>query len=299
MAVSPRMAIENESFPLASYLALMDFRLVICAIPKVGCSTIKRWVVQNLNPDALVGEGASVDIHKVCRDRYSLVALNAIDPDAVLDESLCCTFIRDPLTRLASAFVDKFCGPRVDEMTEGAIELIEDVHRRRGVDVTHDTTLRCVGGTIEVPACSRVNYVRGVTFREFVEHVCESEDSAMDLHWRPQVSFLAGRSFDLVARVENLTPCLQVISRQFGLAEPEKHRENPTLYTDDLVEMGFADMHCGDMRRHWVRPRAQRLFTAELRERVLERFAADADLYEGTPTTLDALEPVLIKRSAR
>lgn len=265
-------------FPRDHYVVHPSAGLVCCAIPKNGCSTTKRWILQNIDPSSV--ENPALDIHKECRDRFSLAAYDSEEAQRIFDQSFRFTFVRDPASRLASAFVDKFVGPKVHEMTEGAIEVIEHVHRRRGVHVQHDTSLWCCGGTVEVPASSIVDYLKGITFREFVEYLRDTSDEHLDPHWRPQTAFTGRQPFHAVLRTSAISQTLRRLSEELGLAPPAVPTMNALEYTSDLAETRLADMPSGEMRRKWIRPTADMLFTDDLRAAIQDRYASGMALHE-------------------
>lgn len=285
-APSEHMATENRRFPLSMFVYDHTTGIVCLAIPKNGCSTIKRWMLQRLDEGVL--QDASADLHRVCRDRFALTNLLPEEASWLVNNRFVMTFMRDPLSRVVSAYVDKFVGPRPHELVEGAIDAIDDVARQSGVDVEHDTVIHRpdAGGGLELSACSSVDYERSLTFREFVGYLERTPDECMDFHWRPQAGFLGGYRFDLIAQVDALTDILRAISARLDIAAPGKSRVNATLYTDDIVETNVADIPGGVLRKRWIRPRAGELMTPELRERLLARYAADQTLYENASREL-------------
>ena len=51
-------------------------------------------------------------------------------------------------------------------------------------------------------------------------------------------------------------------------------------YTADLAETKLADMPSGEMRRKWIRPTADMLFTDDLRAAIQDRYASGVALHE-------------------
>lgn len=298
--LTPHQEWENRTFPFSVYMRDVTTGIVCCAIPKSGCSTIKRWIVQRLDEGLAKNEHA--DIHKFCRDTCSLALHDPAEAERIHGASFSMVFVRDPLSRLASAYVDKFIGPRAHELVEGSMAAIEAVAQRKGVEIEHDTFIQRPegGGATTLAACSRVDYERGISFGEFVEYVEQTPDEHLDFHWRPQCTFLGDRAFDLTARIDALTDILADISSRLGLAPAFKPRVNPTLYTEDILESSISEMPAIDLRKRWIRPRGDELFTPELRERVLKRYATDQLLYESSGMALDRshYEKLLAVRAA-
>ncbi len=184
-----RLRTLNKPFPYADYLCDPAGRFMLCAIPKNGCTAMKRWLLSANEP----GISSDLLVHKRCRDGYSLALTPPAGRQAVLAQRPCFAFVREPLARLASAFADKFVRLAPVGYFEGARELMEEHARRSGINVELDTfaPVELAGRTLQVASSSRVDYARGLTFREFVGLVCDLPDEALDPHWRPQTSYLS------------------------------------------------------------------------------------------------------------
>lgn len=275
--VPPLVQQENRSFPLSYYLVLPVQRAFVCALPKSGCTTIKRWLLAGIDP-----QSADVpDPHTYCRRAHSLATRDAATARRCLSEFFGVVFLREPIDRIVSAFTEKFvCGATLG-CFHPAREAMEAMARMAGVDVRLDTTA-LIGhpeSPNRVPASSAVNYSRGVTFREFVRYLCECDDSQLDSHWRPQSAFIAGQRFGFVGRVEHLTSALPGLSAHLGLPAPVNSRHNSVRYSP-WDGRCLADEPSGDIRRRGITPTADALLDDELRRMLTRRLAADIDAYQ-------------------
>lgn len=252
--LTSRQEADNLSFPLTTYLFAPAHRLLVCAVPKNGCTSIKRWWLETFEPDAPAEP--LPDLHAYVRARHSL----SLQPDEVINDALAScrkiAFVRDPVERIASAFVEKFVGPADDELFEPAVELLDQLS----------------------PDPNRAPL--GLTFRDFVAHLDAAPDDHLDVHWRPQSSFLAAAPFDEVLtfaaigrRLTNLASCI-------GYGPISPRQANAMEYTDDPPGRWLADTHSRALHELWRRPTAASLVTPDLRQILNARYAEDVGLYQ-------------------
>ncbi|MBX3385453.1 MAG: sulfotransferase family 2 domain-containing protein [Phycisphaeraceae bacterium] len=273
----------NTHFPLADCIADPQGRFVLCAIPKNGCTAIKRWFLSIVEPD----KPTDLEAHRRCRDRYALVLRSPGEQSRLLAESPCIAFLRDPVRRLASAFADKFVRLAPSGCFEGARELMEEVARRRGIDVRFDTThpVELAGRVVRVPGSSAVDYARGLTFCEFVTVVCSLPNEALDPHWRPQKAFLQPHDGSrlTLAPVQSLAATLNRLAERFGLPAERVNDQAMTADTPSLESPwigALADAPSGTLAaREGGLPGAAALYDRALLQAVQDRYAADWALW--------------------
>lgn len=290
--LTPRQAIENHGLPNRMYLASEVHRLVCCAIPKNGCTTVKKWFLSFADP---AGLGAP-DAHEYCAPRWVISLWEGPARDRAFETFFCFAFLRDPLSRAVSAYIEKFVGGHPYGYFEPARDAIEDIARLGGVDVAMDRTHKIEWGTEsrEVASSSAVDYERGVTFREFANYLCEAPDDHLDVHWRSQSSLLAGRRMDFLGRVSSMTGALAAISAARGYPPPPpmEQGERATSVGEFLGDTTSAEVYHRFLYSRGVLPPAEAFFDEEIRVRLRERFAADAELYQRA-TDLPASVPRL------
>lgn len=256
--ITPRQKVENYHFPADAHLLDPASGLLYCAIPKVGCSTGKRWFLSIAEPGILDGPSPP-DIHSRCRERWALALIEDRAERARGSlGGLAFAAVRHPLDRIASAYTEKFAAVYRRDLFLPANELAARVEAARADGTT------------------------GVSFAEFVEHLTAAPDEALDSHWRPQASFLRLRNDYLIAPIERLTDTLGLIGESLGHGPVGPDSVNLTPYSEDpaadppevLSKRSSTDLYAAD-----IRPRAAGLYTDRLRDLVLARFAADVDLY--------------------
>jgi len=266
----------NARFPRGAYFLDPHRRFLLCAIPKSGCSSLKRWFLALTDP----AEADTPDIHRYCHTTHSLIRHWRKPPDL-----FCFTMVRDPLRRLASAFSDKFIARFRTGCFEGAREIMEAAARARGLPVNFDReeTIILDGAPTRVRSSSDVDYDRGVTFREFIRLICSAPDRCLDSHWRPMSSFLKGQRVDFIGRLDHLAADLGAVSDLLDLPRPARHfppaDHAPVADTLASGDPGaLADIPSGDLFRAGILPGAADLFDERLTQLVRSRFAADFEL---------------------
>lgn len=275
--LTPRQREENRTLPYSEYLVSFEHKFVCCAIPKNGCTALKRWFLSVVEPNL----PSTVDVHAHCRDFHVLCNQPRETIEAVMREFFTFSVVRDPLKRIASAFAEKFVGPALHEVFEPAREVIEENERLHGATAPQDiiADIQFPGRTVAVPACSAIAYGRGVTFREFVNYLCESPDENLDAHWRPQSALLSGGRFKSIGRLDDLATYLPSIAEQLGVAVPVMSDHTPATDMPGGA-MFHGDMLSREMHRRGIYPSAATLYDQELRELVRARYREDASLYE-------------------
>lgn len=196
---------------------LPEYGVVYVKNPKAACSTVLLWLSRvhhrddTLRPD---------NVHK----EHDLPRPGDVGWRTTLDllsgEGYRFTFVRDPLTRLESAYHDKI-------VRAAAPRWREPIQRILGVD--------------SMP-----------TFAQFLSAI-ERQDPAveMDPHWRPQHVNLMHPlvTYDRVGKVETFAESLTLIQRESGLPgapaeirNEQRRRRGPSVYDDrpDLVERARA-----------------------------------------------------------
>ena len=100
--LTPRQAIENQVLPYSEYLVSFEHRFVCCAIPKNGCTPLKRWFLSVVEP----GVADVEDIHAHCRVHHALCEHPRETIERVMQDFFTFAIVRDPLKRIASAFAE-------------------------------------------------------------------------------------------------------------------------------------------------------------------------------------------------
>jgi hypothetical protein len=198
--------------------------------------------------------------------------------------------VRNPWSRLVSAFVNKFVW-----LHDIIQPVLAEAHRRWGTVAPswRDSLPKIFRGDywkgIERLRTSIWPSLRGeaaweneFTFRHFVEHVA-TEDLAggdVDHHWRPQYRFLNNVPFNFVGRFERLPEGVQALTDRLGV-RTGLPTANRTEYTPaKRRQRSYADCPLKKLRRLRAMPNYRRFYTPQLRDRVAELYQQDVEQFE-------------------
>jgi hypothetical protein len=248
--LTPRQAADNAVFPFGDYLYDPARRLVCVAIPKNACTDLKHWFVSLVEPGKLAEPGFR--LHAYVRATHTLAGKPRAEAERVVRESFTLAFVREPVSRVVSAYVETFVRPGPGALFEPAREVLAAL----GVEAS-----------------------RGITFREFVDFLERTPDEELESHWRPQACFVRGVRIDLLVRMEAAAPVLEGLGRELGMPPREARRPNATGYTPASGAL-MAGVSSGELHAKGVLPPVLDLVDDGLRRRVVSRFAEDAVLYE-------------------
>ena len=254
--LTARQARENARFPFDAFMYHERIGMVIAAIPKCGCSTVKRWLISVTDPAALAGP--VLDVHRHAARTLALAKRPRDEAEAILAAQPLLVVVRDPVERLRSAFIDKFVRPAPDEVMPATTELIRDY---RGDGVVAD-----------------VWDERSITFRQFVEYVGHADPDHLDAHWRPQAAFVRGRRIDTLITLDRLSSTLDALAAALGRSDVRATPESVTRKELASLE-GLADVSASELHARNLRPPLAQLADADVLKMIRERFAEDAALF--------------------
>lgn len=278
--LTTRQAADNAGFPNRYYLACPERQLLVCAIPKNGCTSLKKWFLSFADPAA----ADVADVHKHCADHWAISLWEGPPRDAAFESFYTMAFLRDPLIRIASAYIEKFVGGHPYGYFEPAREVLEDVARLAGRNVELDEIhhLKYPDREFDLPASSAVDYTRGITFREFVQYLCHAPDEHLDVHWRPQSCYLWNRRIDLLGTVPGMNESLRALAQQRGLPEPPEapHPPRDESCEECLTDVPSAELYDRFIYRRGVLPPAAALYDDDVRMLVASRYRLDREFYD-------------------
>lgn len=256
--LTARQARENAKFPFDAFLYHERIGIVIAAIPKCGCSTIKRWLIALTDAGALADP--ALDVHRHAARTLALTRLPREQAESILATKPMLAVVRDPAERLRSAFIDKFVRPGPGELMPAARELIEDCRQ-------HDA--RTLG---------RSDGAYSITFRQFVGYVGHADPDHLDAHWRPQSAFLRGRRVGTLIPLETLSTHLDSLAASLGRSDVRAHPESVTRKEPAALER-LADVPASELHARNLRPPLAQLADADVLTMIRERFTDDEALF--------------------
>ena len=228
---------------------------VMCASPKVGSSTLKGWFLNS-----------ATDLKQVVKhihtyeswDRFWLADQPKQEIIRQFETRLLFGFVREPISRVTSAYVDKYVRAGDPPTMKGAVRFLESATGR-----TYD------------------KHHPGMTFREFVDEICRTRDRQLDPHWRSQTYFVADVPRLRLIRLEHLNEVVGQISEILDMKPPVTRHSMP--YRQDSEEF-VADVPSRELVRvAWDGvtdkkphlPRSQQFLDDEIVAKLEKRFKAD------------------------
>jgi len=258
---------------LKTCLVLPRVKLIYAYVPKSACTSIKTWLLRYSGECPEIAEKFALaeqtgakppEAHDTMHDHFSLkhwstgVIRRALQDPAYFKF----TFVRHPLRRLVSAYLDKV------------------VNAKRPA---HELILRGQANAGCSPSTRRrwwqkppIDAARSLTFREFVRALQAADPESLDIHFRAQHRLLRGLRFDFVGKLENLPQDFSAVQQRLQNTAPLVWR-HITEYSAPAPEC-VAD--CPAARfRGVAAPPWQSFFDEELRADCCQLYADDFERF--------------------
>jgi hypothetical protein len=283
----------NYRWPVSELYVSERHQLVYCPIQKVACSSLKIWwaTLTEGTSRQLTGEAYGGDFaidHSAINARHKLhYQLPRLGFEPVTSPDwFRVVFVRNPWSRLVSAYVNKFV-PLLDDVCQ---DVFQAAHRRWGGPVAQLNTWACLHrrafpqvererlrATVWPWIAGPRGWRKAFTFRHFVEYIAaqHGNEEQLDLHWRPQYLFLGNVKFDFVGRFERLGDDLRRVSKKLGVAV-ELPAVNRSSYGSRHDCTGIvADWPLRRLRKLPSAPNYRYFYTPRLRALVGEIYRRD------------------------
>jgi hypothetical protein len=253
------------------FLINRKHRFIYCFVPKVACSSLKRWFVRvaGIPPESVVPE-----VHLFVAENFSLARLSEREAEELLrsKDYYRFAFQRNPFARLVSAYLDKLVepkGPGLAPIRRVQRGPLWDVPRRIRYEFRRLTTGRCA------------DFQQGITFREFVYHVASSTSPRrLDTHWRPQSLILGDVQFDFIGLMETMRPDFDHVCQQLGLDSDLPLTNCNRKSKTDAPTGCVADWPTSQLRELDSYPPFERFYTPELTKIVQRLYRHDCAAFE-------------------
>ena len=272
----------EESWSEKAYIVNHKYKFVYCPIPKVACSSFKRFTVElsdlknkeevlNLPPKLF---HAYVDHTLSFFARYLERRDEAM---AFLDNPNYFKFaiVRNPWDRLTSAYLNKFVKPLdIEQSSSPGKPVVKEYYQSHNLPV---------------------DYIKGITFKQFIEYLVAHKDQEIDGHWQPQSMFINDNHFDYIGRIETLDTDFKAIADRIGVETNlswANRSKRATVADDNLAddnladdnlpqkapgERHYADYTPAELRQLSQYPAYTEFYTPELLELVRQRYTADVE----------------------
>lgn len=272
--------IGDRYWPENRHIYSPTYKFVYSSIPKVACTSFKRLVLSLEEGDQ---KAYSVkDIHLYISLNHTLSRLPLADAVSILNgnEYFKFAIVRNPWSRIVSAYLSKFVKPKSLEWF--AKEVVDAVHLKKGIEP---------------------DYQQRITFRQFLDYLCESKDEDLNVHWKPQSCFLGDTKYDFIGKLENINRDFEYIRDRVGIPKelpkdlsegrtPTKLKSNnqaaltlePRSATfmhpldvspQEASETCHADMHPPAVKALSYYPNYQRFYTPDMVDMLADRYSKD------------------------
>lgn len=244
-------------FPERYYIINHRYKFIYCPIPKVACTSIKQAILDLTDADSSVD-----NIHLYVHNRFSLGIYHHEDARKFLNDSnyFKFAFIRNPWTRIASAYVSKFVYPIMGLLAQFAREVIEKIYYDCGLEP---------------------NYEKSITFKQFVKYLVANEDRQLDFHWLPQHLFLSKNyALDFIGKFENIEQDFKHIQQKLKF-EIELPWENKSYARVELPkgEKEFYEYYPNELRQLPNIPQYKQFYNSDLIDAIGEKYNRDVAIF--------------------
>ena len=259
---------DNSQWPLNSFLVSQEKRVLFIPIAKNANTSLKQLFVRLSGHDK-VNEMLNGNIHINLTSQATGLSLCDYTPSEAAnilgdDSYFRYVVLRDPLTRAASGYVSKFVlhPPPAGDCGEPPVvigDAIDWIYQQRG---------------------EKPDYVRSITFAEFVIYVTENDDVKLDTHFKSQESYLGKQNFDFVGAVEKMGRLTDVLGSHYKQKIKLEH-ENRSMHRWSLLRRG--DQHKllpAQIHNQRIRAQSSELLTDEIAEHLKWRYARDFELWQ-------------------
>jgi hypothetical protein len=240
--------------PTTGYFKFDSIKVIYCPIPKNSSTFFKSRLIQ-ANGDAEALQHSQFPLHSYLRkcSQYWVHDLNLLRESSYLKFAI----VRDPLERVVSAYLNKFVAARRHHPIQAqSIQAYMDL-----IDASIDPEL-------------------SLTFRQFVRLICQQSDADLDKHWRPQTTFMHGQAshLDWVVPQDQLNAFFPILESHLGFSISRTRPDNFTRYSRREVSEDVTRLSPRRLRNIGLNPDRESFLLPELKERLIQRFAADVEL---------------------
>ncbi|MEK8019469.1 MAG: sulfotransferase family protein, partial [Candidatus Parabeggiatoa sp.] len=243
-----------NTLPEKRFLINHQNRIIYCPIHKVASTTLKLQLILTNNPNVVF----DVNKDRPSEAKYccSLATYSFEEANKLLQDSryLKVVFVRNPWERLTSAYLNRI-------VTKGNLS---------GIVLTayKDKAL---------PS----NYLKSITFRQFIDYIMVTDDNDLNIHWQPQYLYLGNQHFDFIGRYENLATDFERLKQMTQLPSI-LIKENATQYCPQAInsDKKFCDYSPNELRQlAGGFPSYEYFYPPDLIECVIKRYQKDVEMF--------------------
>lgn len=267
---------EKSNFLLRHHWINHDLKIIFCAIPKNANTLFKTTLLDNSSYGEVyqqAKQARNLDVHqyflnKDIRETFSIRDISYL----YNEEYFKFVILRNPFKRLVSAYFNKIVRPcialkrrnikpQIPPKGSSLENLIREVYEFMGV---------------------QPDFAKSITFEQFVRYVARTKDVDLNLHWRPQHTFLGLFEYDFIGQFEKLDLVIEHLEKKFDIriSQGATVEKLITNYRKFSSSENFWNKYPEYFLDFDTVPTSSQLYTPELEEIVRERYAEDIKLYE-------------------
>ncbi len=106
------------------------------------------------------------------------------------------------------------------------------------------------------------------------------KDTLIDPHWRPQYLFLGVTNFDYWGQFEQLSEVINFLESKFNVKMNQNVAQHKIAYRETAQDIEYHNLYANELQKLKKLPRAEHLYTPELRELVKVKYSRDLELYQ-------------------
>lgn len=253
---------DTEHGMLKKLIVNHDFRFIYCPIHKNASSSLIKAILAASNSrkkNEILQSSRNtirlyVDLNYTFANSTYAEALKTVNSDYFKF-----VIVRNPWTRLVSTYLNLF------------VRLFE---KKRVTQLARDSAKYIYGEN------DFEKYEDSITFVQFVNYLCNTDDKYIDPHCKSQHFFLGGVKYDFIGRMENLSHDLEYIKNKLNL-DLELPKVNKTDYSLSLEKINnYSNLSPSQLRSlETGLPSYQNFYTPELIDLVGQRYAKDIEMF--------------------
>ena len=252
------------------FLFNREHRFIYCYVPKVACSSLKRWFLQIAGVPLAE---ARPTIHPYVERRFSLAALPRQEARRLLHDDTVFRFavVRNPFSRLVSAYLNKIVRPEGPGM--GVIKADQKGRLwQPGKRLRYEWRKFRTGRGYQAEI--------GLSFREFLSYIARRKPAKLNAHWRPQTLILGNVRFHALLPLEQMDVGFARVCARLGLPAGLEMVNRTRRKAKSNDANCYTDWSTAELRTLGAAPRYELFYDEETRRLAAKLYDEDIALCE-------------------
>lgn len=270
--------------PFSTIFINKKYRFLICSIEKSACTSTRQWLLSmepstkshihdnfkcNINQN--IYRCSRFNLHKI-NDEFPILSktlrnfpsIDKFIKQKYYNRYYKIVFVRNPWSRLVSAYLSKFCISTINKLKAAQIAA-EYIYNKYNMD--RDKMLN-------------YNEPGGITFSQFVEYLNDSKNlRKMDLHWRPQYLFLTDFKYDFIGKIENQKSNIDFLKKKLNITEDYPHLTSHNYCEEDIESYNLMPYELNKIKKQFGGyPKWEKFYNKELAKLVGNLYKEDIEM---------------------